>query len=158
MDDDLKAAISGAGAVHGPELRMTAQDIIEHGTKVRLRRKRWAVAGTTATTAAAIIAVAVVFTQSPVTPVPVQPAGPGLSTTSVPPSPSEAPGPDVTTPERQTSKPSPSAGRPGGPVGPSRTTTSTPKRTTEATNVLPTPNTGEAPSATTTKPTRPGPG
>ena len=57
-DDEIKAIFADVGAGQGPPLGIDAHDIIERGAKIRRRRKRLAVLGTSATTAAAIVAIA----------------------------------------------------------------------------------------------------
>jgi hypothetical protein len=84
-DDDVKTLFVDAD---GPPLGFDAAGIIERGGKIRRRRKRLAVLGTSLTTAAAIVAIALTSGQRTDQPAPVQPAGPGLSietpTSSIP--------------------------------------------------------------------------
>ncbi|MEV8609436.1 hypothetical protein AB0383_16135 [Amycolatopsis sp. NPDC051373] len=90
----------------GPPLTLSAADIINDGARIRRRRKRLAVAGTSGATAAVLVVagLAVSFAaghHGP--PTPVQPAGPGLSTIAPTPSPSSslpttAPTADTTAP------------------------------------------------------------
>jgi hypothetical protein len=106
-DDEIKAIFADVGAGQGPPLGIDAHDIIERGAKIRRRRKRLAVLGTSATTAAAIVAIALASGQHTGGPVPVQPAGPGISLETVPDTPS--PG-SLTTPRPgATRAPRPSA-------------------------------------------------
>lgn len=92
-NEDVRTALSGAAA--GPPLGIDAASIIERGGRIRRRRKRLAVAGSTAATVAVIAGVALTAglrgTSGPSEPV--QPAGPNLSVTKVepPPSPSVQP-------------------------------------------------------------------
>jgi hypothetical protein len=99
-DDDVKAALADPS---GPPLGFDARDIIERGGKIRRRRKRLAaVLGTSATTAAAVVVIALAAAHRADVPAPVQPAGPGLSLESGPPSASSPatnmPGPMTTKP------------------------------------------------------------
>jgi hypothetical protein len=88
--DDVKVVFSDVG--EGPPLGFDAHAIIERGGRIRRRRKRMAVLGTSVTTAAAIVAIALASGQRPPEPTPVEPAGPGISLETAPPiAPSEVP-------------------------------------------------------------------
>ncbi|HEV7980459.1 MAG TPA: hypothetical protein VGP60_37495, partial [Amycolatopsis sp.] len=88
--DDVKVVFSDVG--DGPPLGFDAHAIIERGGRIRRRRKRMAVLGTSVTTAAAIVAIALASGQRPPEPVPVEPAGTGISLETAPPStPTEVP-------------------------------------------------------------------
>ncbi|WP_235783740.1 hypothetical protein [Amycolatopsis orientalis] len=97
MDEDIKSVLSHG--VDGPPLGIRAADIIERGGRIRRRRKRLAVAGSSLATAAVIVLGAVaVGGRAGEGPAPVQPAGPGLSTVSPAPvtPPEESPLPEIT--------------------------------------------------------------
>jgi hypothetical protein len=83
-DDDVKVVFSDVG--DGPPMGFDAGAIIERGGRIRRRRKRLAVLGTSLTTAAAIVAIALASGQRPPDPAPVEPAGPGISLETAPPS------------------------------------------------------------------------
>ncbi|MEV4596247.1 hypothetical protein AB0K15_02455 [Amycolatopsis sp. NPDC049253] len=77
----------------GPPLTLSAADVITDGARIRRRRKRLAVAGSSVATAAVLVVagLAVSFAaghHGP--PTPVQPAGPGLSTVAPTPPPSSS--------------------------------------------------------------------
>ncbi|MEU0793798.1 hypothetical protein ABZ342_27330 [Amycolatopsis sp. NPDC005961] len=104
-EDDVRAFLTGAAGGAQPPMRLEATDVIERGGRVRRRRKRWAVAGTSAATAV-ILAVAGFLTGHRVGPPdPVQPADPGLSTigTTAPssPPPAEVPATSIAPPAAQ---------------------------------------------------------
>jgi hypothetical protein len=102
-DDEIKAIFADVGAGQGPPLGIDAHDIIERGAKIRRRRKRLAVLGASATTAVAIVAIALASGEHTGGPVPVQPAGPGISLETVPDTPSPGrppPGPPRPSPPR----------------------------------------------------------
>ncbi|WP_414936163.1 hypothetical protein [Amycolatopsis sp. cmx-11-51] len=101
MDEDIKSVLShGEG---GPPLGIRAADIIEQGGRIRRRRKRLAVAGSSLATAAVIVLGAIaVGGRGGEGSAPVRPAGPGLSTISpapVSPTPSEATTPPEAAPD-----------------------------------------------------------
>jgi hypothetical protein len=132
-NEDVRTVLSGA-AGGPPPLGFDAASVIEHGGRIRRRRKRLAVAASSTATVAVIAAVALTVglrgAGGPVTPV--EPAGPGLSVTTIqppPPTPSEAPAQDAR-PELSTpgSKPGP---------GPSRSLTP-PRATTSQKSIPPT--------------------
>ncbi|WP_326567843.1 hypothetical protein VSH64_39460 [Amycolatopsis rhabdoformis] len=91
-DTDVRALFSTLP--DGPPLTLSAADVITSGARIRRRRKRLAVAGSSLATAAVLVVagLAVGFAaghHGP--PTPVQPAGPGLSTVAPPaPSPSRS--------------------------------------------------------------------
>jgi hypothetical protein len=141
-DNNIKAIFADVGAGQGPPLRIDAHDIIERGVKIRRRRKRLAaILGTSVTTAAAIVAIALASGQHTGGQVPIQPAGPAISLETVPGTPS--PG-SVQTPE-------PSDPRPAAPpAGPGISPHSTP--------VLPAPvlpTRGPTPPKASTRPAAP---
>jgi len=87
-EDDVRAILSGAAGGSQPPMRLEATDVIERGGRVRRRRKRFAVAGTSAATAVVLAVAGFLAGHRAGPPEPVQPAGPGLSTigtTSPPP-------------------------------------------------------------------------
>jgi hypothetical protein len=143
MDEDIKGVLSHG--VSGPPLGIRAADIIERGGRIRRRRKRLAVAGSSLATVAVIaLGALAVGARGGDAPVPVQPAGPGLSTLAPTP-PLETPptaqpepevGPDgrpgtTTTPDEDPRGASP--GTPPRPPQASPATTSSPKRAPSAT-------------------------
>ncbi|GAB3351298.1 hypothetical protein [Amycolatopsis echigonensis] len=75
----------------GPPMRVDAADVIVRGAAVRRKRKRWAVAGSSAATVAVLVAVGLAVGSRGTEQPPVMPAGPGLATVS--PAPSSPPGP-----------------------------------------------------------------
>ncbi len=79
-DDQARALF--AQAPEGPPLRMNAADLIGRGTAVRRRRKKWAVAGSSAATVAVLVAAGLAAGSRGTGPAPVMPAGPGLATVS----------------------------------------------------------------------------
>ncbi|MGK4593612.1 hypothetical protein [Amycolatopsis sp. w19] len=93
MDEDIKGVLSHGAS--GPPLGIRAADIIERGGRIRRRRKRLAVAGSSLATIAVIVFGAIaVGGRGGEGPAPVRPAGPGLSTIApspVSPAPSESP-------------------------------------------------------------------
>jgi hypothetical protein len=112
-EDDVRAILTGA-AGDTPPMRLEAADVIERGGRIRRRRKRLAVAGTSTATAV-ILAVAGFLAGHRVgAPDPVQPADPGLSTIGTtapaPPTTAEVPAtsaaPPAAEPERTSSRPS----------------------------------------------------
>jgi hypothetical protein len=79
-EDDVRAILTGAAGGPQPPMRLEAADVIERGGRVRRRRKRLAVAGTSTATAV-VLAVAGFLAGPRAGPAqPVEPAGPGLST------------------------------------------------------------------------------
>lgn len=121
MDEDIKIVLSHG--VSGPPLGIRAADIIERGGRIRRRRKRLAVAGSSLATVAVIVLGAVaVGGRGGEAPAPVEPAGPGLSTVSPAP-PSEMPPTTRLAPEtemrpdgRHGTAPAPDTTRPATPV------------------------------------------
>ncbi|WP_208719821.1 hypothetical protein [Amycolatopsis circi] len=111
----------------GPPMRVDAADVIVRGAAVRRKRKRWAVAGSSAATVAVIVVAALAVGSRGAEQPPVMPAGPGLATVSPAPSspapptkgPAQVPtpGPEVSpgSPDKQ-----PPAEPPGQQVGTSR--------------------------------------
>ncbi|WP_125592070.1 hypothetical protein [Amycolatopsis balhimycina] len=91
-EDDVRAILTGAAGGPQPPMRLEAADVIERGGRVRRRRKRFAVAGTSTATAIILAVAGFLAGHRAGPPEPVQPAGPGLSTigtTSPPPSPTD---------------------------------------------------------------------
>ncbi|WP_329070594.1 hypothetical protein [Amycolatopsis sp. NBC_01480] len=85
-DDDVRVMFSQV--TNGPPMELDASDVIARGGRVRRRRKRWAVAGSSVATAAVLV-VAGLAVGHRAGPTPVEPARPGLST--VAPAPSSPP-------------------------------------------------------------------
>jgi hypothetical protein len=83
-DDGVKTLFTGA---EGPPLGFGAADIIERGGRLRRRRKRLAVLGSSMTTVAAIVVIALASVHHADRPAPIEPAGPGLSIETVTPTP-----------------------------------------------------------------------
>ncbi|WP_318305929.1 hypothetical protein [Amycolatopsis solani] len=145
-EDDVRAYLTGAAGGAQPPMRLEAADVIERGGRVRRRRKRLAVASTSAATAVVLAVAGFLAGHRAGPPEPVQPAGPGLSTigTSSPaPSPEVAPptsiGPPTAepgrTPARATRAPQPpSAGR-----ATQRSAPSTTRPSSEPTETVPQP-------------------
>lgn len=79
-EDDVRAILTGATGGTQPPMRLEAADVIERGGRVRRRRKRLAVAGTSAATAVVLAVAGFLAGHRAGPPEPVQPAGPGLST------------------------------------------------------------------------------
>jgi hypothetical protein len=79
-EDDVRAFLTGAAGGAQPPLRLEATDVIERGGRVRRRRKRWAVAGTSTATAVILAVTGFLAGHRAGPPDPVQPADPGLST------------------------------------------------------------------------------
>ncbi|MGW5716338.1 hypothetical protein ACWEVP_09250 [Amycolatopsis sp. NPDC003865] len=99
-EDDVRAFLTGAAGGVRPPMRLDAADVIERGGRVRRRRKRFAVAGTSAATAVVLAVAGFLAGHRAGPPEPVEPAGPGLSTIgtsapSLPPSPEVAPATSV---------------------------------------------------------------
>ena len=96
-EDDVRAILTGAAGGAQPPMRLEATDVIERGGRVRRRRKRFAVAGTSAATAVVLAVAGFLAGHRVGPPEPVQPAGPGLSTigTTSPASPSPSPSAEV---------------------------------------------------------------
>ncbi|MFI7117903.1 hypothetical protein [Amycolatopsis sp. NPDC049868] len=152
MDEDIKGVLSHGAS--GPPLGIRAADIIEQGGRIRRRRKRLAVAGSSLATIGVIVFGAIaVGGRGGEGPSPVQPAGPGLSTIApapVSPAPSETPPRPEVTPE----EPPPAATAPKTDqtrsiprtVQPGRTTTTGPHRAP-----VPTKQPSEPPTTATTR-------
>jgi hypothetical protein len=155
-EDDVRAIFTGVAGGPQPPMRLDAADLIERGGRVRRRRKRFAVAGTSAATAVVLAVAGFLAGHRAGPPEPVMPAGPGLSTigTTPPlPSPSEIPVPATSipppvTPERTT----PRSGRTTAPQVPSasRPTDRSPRTTTDPSSV-PIESRPSAPTAITTR-------
>lgn len=79
-EDDVRAILTGAAGGSQPPMRLEAADVIERGGRVRRRRKRFAVAGTSTATAVVLAVAGFLAGHRAGPPEPVQPAGPGLST------------------------------------------------------------------------------
>jgi hypothetical protein len=150
-EDDVRAILTGA-AGDTPPMRLEAADVIERGGRIRRRRKRLAVAGTSTATAVILAVAGFLAGHLAGPPAPVQPADPGLSTigTTTP-----APPPTVEVPATSVA---PSAAQPGRtPPRSQRTTVPTPSsgRKTERPAAPPSANpietVPEAPAATTSR-------
>lgn len=150
-EDDVRAFLTGAAGGTQPPMRLEATDVIERGGRVRRRRKRWAVAGTSTATAVILAVAGFLAGHRAGPPDPVQPADPGLSTigTTAPSSPpAEVPA---------TSVPPPPEAQPGRtPARASKTTVPTPstrkvERPTSPPSANPTETSREAPVATTSR-------
>jgi hypothetical protein len=138
-DDDVRVMLSQV--TDGPPMQLDASDVIARGGRVRRRRKRWAVAGSSAATAAVLV-VAGLAVGHRAGPTPVEPARPGLST--IAPAPSSSPPPAVQPPVGASSSPAlPPQSQivPGQDRPEPATTLGTPPRT------KPTPGAPSAPSA-----------
>jgi hypothetical protein len=151
-EDDVRAYLTGAAGGPQPPMRLEATDVIERGGRVRRRRKRWAVAGTSTATAVILAVAGFLAGHRAGPPDPVQPADPGLSTigTTAPssPPPTEVPATSV----------APPAAEPGRtPARASKTTQPTPstsrkvERPTSPPSANPTETSPEAPVATTSR-------
>ncbi|MEV4051512.1 hypothetical protein AB0J55_10015 [Amycolatopsis sp. NPDC049688] len=114
-EDDVRAFLTGAAGGPQPPMRLEATDVIERGGRVRRRRKRLAVAGTSAATAVVLAVAGFLAGHRGGLPEPVQPAGPGLSTvgtTSPSPSPTELPVPATSiAPAAPSAQPDPTRSR-----------------------------------------------
>ncbi|SEP40666.1 hypothetical protein [Amycolatopsis saalfeldensis] len=109
-DDQVRVLLSQV--TDGPPMRLDASDVIARGGRVRRRRKRWAVAGSSAATAAVLVVAGFAVGHRAGAPAPVEPARPGLST--VAPAPSPLPTPGVLPPAQSS-----------GPISPPRSQTAT---------------------------------
>ncbi|MEA5361754.1 hypothetical protein VA596_19595 [Amycolatopsis sp., V23-08] len=90
-EDDVRVILTGAAA-DTPPMRLEAADVIERGGRIRRRRKRMAVVGTSTATAVILAVAGFLAGYRFGPPDPVQPADPGLSTIgTAPPSPTKAP-------------------------------------------------------------------
>ncbi|AGM02985.1 hypothetical protein AORI_0396 [Amycolatopsis keratiniphila] len=130
MDEDIKGVL--AHGASGPPLGIRAADIIERGGRIRRRRKRLAVAGSSLATIGVIAFGALaVGGRGGEGPAPIQPAGPGLSTIAPAPV-SPAPAESTPRPEVTPENPPPASSAPK--TEPPRSTprTLTPGRTTTA--------------------------
>ncbi|MBB1156977.1 MULTISPECIES: hypothetical protein [Amycolatopsis] len=92
-DDENTEAVRAlfAQAPDGPPMRVDAADVIVRGAAIRRKRKRWAVAGSSAATIAVLVAAGLAVGSRATEQPPVMPAGPGLATVS--PAPSSPAGP-----------------------------------------------------------------
>jgi hypothetical protein len=150
-EDDVRAFLTGAAGGPRPPMRLEATDLIERGGRVRRRRKRWAVAGTSTATAVILAVAGFLAGHRAGPPDPLQPADPGLSTigTTAPstPPPTEVPATSIAPPAAEPGRTQPRA---------SKTTMPTPAtgRKVERTSppsANPTGTSPEAPTATTTR-------
>ncbi|MFI5605708.1 hypothetical protein [Amycolatopsis sp. NPDC051903] len=154
-DPDVRALFSHPPA--GPPLSLSASDVITRGSRIRRRRKRLAVAGSSMATALVLVLAGLaVGHRGTAGPAPVEPAGPGLSTVAPVPSPSAAPGSSLPAapplPETTQSGTETPPRRPGqAPGEPPRTLPSSPRTPSHAPPLatLPTQNTPAPPTATT---------
>ncbi|WP_409461637.1 hypothetical protein [Amycolatopsis sp. GA6-003] len=87
--DDVRALF--ARTPDGPPMRLDAADVIVRGAAVRRKRKRWAVAGSSAATVAVLVVAGLAVGNRGAEQPPVMPAGPGLATVSPAPSSPVAP-------------------------------------------------------------------
>jgi hypothetical protein len=151
-EDDVRAFLTGAAGGAQPPLRLEATDVIERGGRVRRRRKRWAVAGTSTATAVILAVAGFLAGHRAGPPDPVQPADPGLSTIGT-----TAPSSPLPSAVPATSIAPPSAAQPGRtPPRASKTTVPTPstrkvERPTAPPSANPTETSKEAPVATTSR-------
>jgi hypothetical protein len=156
-EDDVRVFLTGAAGGTQPPMRLEAADVIERGGRVRRRRKRFAVAGTSAATAVVLAVAGFLAGHRAGPPEPVMPAGPGLSTigTTAPlPSPSEIPVPatSIPPPSVTADRTTPRPGR--APVQETPSTSrsaSRPTPTTAAPSSAPVEPRPNAPTATTTR-------
>lgn len=151
-EDDVRAFLTGAAGGPQPPMRLEATDLIERGGRVRRRRKRWAVAGTSTATAVIFAVAGFLAGHRAGPPDPVQPADPGLSTIGT-----TAPGPPPSTEVPATSI-APPAAEPGRTSArASRTTVPTPATSrkvvqpTSPPSANPTATSQDAPVATTSR-------
>jgi hypothetical protein len=152
-EDDVRAILTGA-AGDTPPMRLEAADVIERGGRIRRRRKRMAVVGTSTATAV-ILAVAGFLAGHRVgPPEPVQPADPGLSTigTTTPPPSTTSEVPATSIPPRPpTAEPGQSPSRTQRPVAPSATSRKTERpASAPPPSANPTDTRAEVPTKTTT--------
>ncbi|MEU0531031.1 hypothetical protein [Amycolatopsis tolypomycina] len=148
-EDDVRAILTGAAGGAQPPMRLEAADVIERGGRVRRRRKRFAVAGTSAATAVVLAVAGFLAGHRAGPPQPVEPAGPGLSTvgtTSPSPQPTELPVPatSIAPPTAQPDQTRPRPGRTSLPQAPS----AGPRETSRSTVVSP----SSSPGAVTRRP------
>ncbi|WP_326945764.1 MULTISPECIES: hypothetical protein [unclassified Amycolatopsis] len=121
-EDDVRVILTGATG-DTPPMRLEAADVIERGGRIRQRRKRLAVVGTSTATAVILAVAGFLAGHRLGPPDPVQPADPGLSTigTTAPPSPrpipsqEEVPATSIAPPEAQPGRSVPSTQRPSSP-------------------------------------------
>ncbi|MEV6829300.1 hypothetical protein [Amycolatopsis sp. NPDC051102] len=104
-EDDVRAILTGVAGGPQPPMRLDAADLIERGGRVRRRRKRLAVAGTSAATAVVLAVAGFLAGHRVGPPEPVQPAGPGLSTVATT-SPTVPPPPPIDVPATSIARPS----------------------------------------------------
>ena len=151
-EDDVRAFLTGAAGGSQPPMRLDATDVIERGGRVRRRRKRWAVAGTSTATAVILAVAGFLAGHRAGPPDPVQPAGPVLSTIGT-----TAPSPLPPSEVPATSIAPPPEAQPGRtPARTSKTTVPTPstrkaERPTSPPSASPTDTGREAPVATTSR-------
>ncbi|MEV6872580.1 hypothetical protein [Amycolatopsis sp. NPDC051128] len=157
-EDDVRVFLTGAAGGTQPPMRLEAADVIERGGRVRRRRKRFAVAGTSAATAVVLAVAGFLAGHRAGPPEPVMPAGPGLSTigTTAPlPSPSDIPVPATSIPPPSTApdgRTTPRSGRTLVPQVPSASRpTSRPTQSTAAPSSAPLETRPDAPKATPTR-------
>ncbi|MFJ7210700.1 hypothetical protein [Amycolatopsis sp. NPDC098790] len=153
-EDDVRAVLTGAAGGTQPPMRLEAADVIEVGGRVRRRRKRWAVAGTSTATAVILAVAGFLAGHRAGPPAPVQPADPGLSTIgTTAPAPTTSP-PAVKAPATSIAPPEAQPGRTS-PQRASRTTVPTPatgrktERPSSPPSAGPTETSQDAPAATT---------
>lgn len=105
-DEDEAVRALFARAPDGPPMQIDAAGVIVRGAAVRRKRKRWAVAGSSAATVAVLVVAGLAVGGRGTEPPPVMPAGPGLATVS--PTPSAPAGP-MKTPSGPSDAPAPGA-------------------------------------------------
>jgi hypothetical protein len=156
-DDHVRVLLSQV--TEGPPMQLDASDVIARGGRIRRRRKRWAVAGSSVATAAVLVVAGLAVGHHAGPPAPVEPARPGLSTVATAPPSSAAPGvlppaqsalsqpsapPRQTTAGQRRPEPATTTGRaprstaPLGPASPSPASVQ-PGTSTMGTGALPTP-------------------
>lgn len=152
-EDDVRAFLTGAAGGTQPPMRLEATDVIARGGRVRRRRKRWAMAGTSTATAVILAVAGFLAGHRAGPPDPVQPADPPvLSTVGT-----TAPSPLAPSEVPATSVPPPPEAQPGrSPSRASKTTVPTPstrkvERPTSPPSANPTETSAKAPVATTSR-------
>jgi hypothetical protein len=151
-EDDVRAFLSGAAGGPQPPMRLEATDVIERGGRVRRRRKRWAVAGTSTATAVILAVAGFLAGHRAGPPDPVQPADPGLSTigTTAPSSPpTEVPATSVAPPAAEPERTPTRSSRTTSP--PVAATSRKADRPTSPPSANPTDTVPVAPTATTSR-------
>ncbi|WP_328446030.1 MULTISPECIES: hypothetical protein [unclassified Amycolatopsis] len=157
-EDDVRVILTGATG-DTPPMRLEAADVIERGGRIRRRRKRLAVVGTSTATAVILAVAGFLAGHRLGPPDPVQPADPGLSTlgTTAPPSPpsplpmpsqEEVPATSIAPPEAQPGRSVPRTQRPAGPPVAASTRKSEQSKSATPPSANPTQTVPEAPRTT----------